>query len=265
MKIARVFPSKTNLCPIDQNVYFDSPDMFTPKYEEVHISCTFTWDRKRAEDLASDWGKVCNNVKIGGVAIDGESDQPFQSGMYLKTGVTITSRGCCNNCSFCMVRKQLTEFDIFPEGHIINDNNILATSNRHWNLVMKMLRNQSKIEFLGGLESSRVTPQIAEDLRSLKIESLWLACDSDADLKPLKKAVDILNKAGFTRRYIRCYVLTGKEEMRIREVFNIGCLPFAQLYLPPTDEKYQYTKQAKAWQREWCRPALYKITITKLR
>ncbi len=112
-KIARVFPSKTNMSPDDEHAYFKEPDLFTPIYDEVHVSCTFTWDKPRAYALAEAW-KNHGEVKIGGVAIDGESDQPFVSGMYLKKGVTITSRGCPNKCHFCITLNKLIEYDDFP-------------------------------------------------------------------------------------------------------------------------------------------------------
>jgi hypothetical protein len=262
--IARVFPTQTSCTPTDEHAYFDVPDMFTPQYDECHVSCTFTWDLDRAEKLVYAWESHSKVVKLGGVAVNGESDQPFVSGMYLRNGITITSRGCPNNCSFCMVREGLIEFDDFPEGNIIQDNNILACSDRHINLVFEMLKKQHGICFKGGIEASRVTEDFADKIRSLRIKEIWLACDTDSALKPLKKAVEILQKAGFTRNHLFCYVLIGKEEMRLREVYEMGVLPFAQLYQPPLRNKIEYTPQAKALQRTWCRPAAYKTFLTNL-
>lgn len=110
--IARVFPTRTSMCPSDKDAYFGPPDLFTPRYDEVHISCQFTWDKERALKLAEDW-RNHGKVRVGGVAFEGESDQPFKSGIYLKNGITITSRGCPNNCHFCLVKKNslnLTNF-----------------------------------------------------------------------------------------------------------------------------------------------------------
>ena len=258
VKIARVFPTKTSMCPNDPDAYFGLPGFFTPQYDEIHISVTFTWDIKKTEQLAREWEKF-GKVKIGGVAIDGESDKPFVAGMYLRKGITITSRGCLNSCDFCMVRRGLIEFNDFPEGNIIQDNNILACSNRHWRSVMTMLKKQKNIEFKGGLEKYRITPKIAEDLRSLKIKTLWLACDEPKGLKALKKAVEILQKAGFTRNYLYCYCLIGKdineEELRLREIWNIGCMPFAQLYRNKNDD-IKYSWQFRRFARAWSKPAI---------
>ena len=125
MRIARVFPTKTNMCPDDAYAYFGPPIGLIPYFAEIHISCNFTWDIPKAKLLAEQWAPY-GEVKIGGVAIDGETDQPFISGMYLKKGITITSRGCPNNCNFCQVRKGLIELKDFPMGNIVQDNNILA-------------------------------------------------------------------------------------------------------------------------------------------
>lgn len=258
MKIARVFPTKTSMSPNDPDSYFDTPDMFTPKYDEVHVSVVFTWDIDKAYKLAEAW-RYYGKVKLGGPAVDGESDKLFRSGVYLKKGITITSRGCPNNCSFCMVRRGLIEFDDFPEGNIIQDNNILACSDRHRELVWSMLRKQKQVNFRGGLEAARVTSKIAEDLRALRIQELWLSCDHPHAIKPLRKACDTLIRAGFTRNHLRCYVLIGndmtEEENRLQQVWTAGCMPFAQLYRNKEDN-IKYSSEWKKFQREWVRPAI---------
>ena len=264
MKIARVFPTRTSMTPTDVDAYFSHPKLNTHVYDEVHISCQFTWDMQKARDLAVQW-RSYGKVKLGGVAFDGESDQPFVSGMYLKKGITITSRGCVNNCSFCMVRKELIEFDNFPEGNIIQDNNILACSDHHWRLVLDMLKKQKAIEFKGGLEKYRITPKIAEDLRGLRIKSLWLACDQPNGIEPLRKAVTMLRKAGFTQNHIYCYVLIGNDmaenEHRLRAVFEMGAMPFAQLFRNKEND-IEYSKEWKRFARTWSRPAAYKALLT---
>ena len=247
------------MCPTDPDAYFDSPDLFTPKYDEVHISVTFTWAIKRALWLKKEWKRVCKNIKVGGVAINGEPIGGFKAGIYLKKGVTITSRGCPNRCPFCLINQNLIEFDDFPEGNIVQDNNILACSRNHIKKVFTMLKTQKQICFKGGLEAHRITPQLAEELRSLKIAELWLACDYPNAIKPLKKAVNILQKTGFTQSHLHCFVLIGKdiqeEEERLREVYKIGCMPFAQLYRDLKNE-IKYSKEWKQFQRRWTRPAI---------
>ena len=246
------------MSPTDKDCYFGLPYFDTPKYDEIHISVCFTWDTPKAQELAKQW-EGYGKIKIGGVAINGESKKPFQAGIYLRKGITITSRGCPNHCDFCLVRKDLIEFNEFPQGNIIQDNNILACSDRHWRLVLSMLRKEKAIEFKGGLEKYRITPKIAEDLRGLHIKTIWLACDQPNALEPLKKAVEILKKVGFTRNHLYCYVLIGKdineEEQRLRQIWNIGCMPFAQLFRNKNDDiKYSY--DFRRFARAWSKPAI---------
>ena len=54
-KLARVFPRKTSQSPDDEFAYFDTPDLYTPFFEEVHISVTFTWDIAKGYKLAKAW------------------------------------------------------------------------------------------------------------------------------------------------------------------------------------------------------------------
>lgn len=69
MKIARVFPTKTNMSPQDPDAYFSWPKLNTPKYDEVHISVAFTWDIQKAKELAIQWRRY-GLVKLGGPAFD---------------------------------------------------------------------------------------------------------------------------------------------------------------------------------------------------
>ena len=263
-----MFPTKTSMTPNDIDSYYDIPDLFTPDYDEVHISTTFTWDKDKAYRLADAWGGK-GKVKLGGVAIDGESSETMIEGRYLKKGITITTRGCPNNCSFCLVKNKFKELDNFPIGNILQDNNILASSNSHWRKVMSMLRSQRQISFRGGLESARVNSSIVDDLRSLRISDLWLAYDHPNKEKPLRDAVKLLSPY-FSRNKLRCYVLIGYDddtieqaELRLERAWSIGTLPFAMLY----KDEYN-TPQSKEWrkfQRLWGRPAIIKSRMKDIR
>ena len=64
-RIARVFPSRNNATPDDNLAFTDGPPFWTVECDEVHISCTFTWDKPRAEILADLWKTAGYEVKIG--------------------------------------------------------------------------------------------------------------------------------------------------------------------------------------------------------
>ena len=66
-KIARVFPRITKATPDDDMCFFGPPPLLTlPEIDEVHVSCVFTYDRTKAEELAYQWEVVGVPVKIGG-------------------------------------------------------------------------------------------------------------------------------------------------------------------------------------------------------
>lgn len=270
-KIARVFPTKTSMSPIGEDIYFDTPDLFTPKYDEIHISVVFTWDLQRAEQLKKDWARY-GKVRIGGPAMD-DCGKEFVAGMYLKKGVVITSRGCPNKCPFCFVSKREGRIRELPivEGNIIQDNNLLACSKLHIEKVFDMLKKQKKIDFSGGLEAARITDKIVENLRGLNIYQIWLAYDNPNAEKPLQKAVNKLKKY-FNRDKIRCYVLIGyegdtieKADIRLRRAWEIGTLPFAMRYRTPSNDwNDTFLFKDRKWNlftREWTRPAIIKFKM----
>ena len=264
-KIIRVFPNRTSYTPNDNYVCIGSPSLFIPEHKEIHISIIFTWDIQKGLELQKEWQSVTDKpVLTDGPAFNNLGDE-FIPGKYCKNGITITSRGCPNNCKYCFVpgrEGKIRELEI-KQGKIIQDNNILACSKSHIQKVFEMLKKQNSIEFKGGLEPGRMNKLIAEDLRGLRIKSLWLACDTKNQVKALSKAVQILQDAGFSRNHLRCYVLIGddfEENLnRLIEVYKIGCLPFAQLYQP--EEKIDYSQDWKDFCRTWSRPAAYKTYL----
>lgn len=153
-RILRVFARKTNLTPVDDLAFYDTPGLFIPEHDEVHVVVTFTWDIDRGLYLRDCWQDVTDKpVKIGGAAFDDPCMGDFIPGLYLKHGVTITSRGCVNACPWCLVHRRegrLREIENFAVGNIIQDNNFLACSKQHKRRVYDMLKTQKQVSFRGG-------------------------------------------------------------------------------------------------------------------
>ena len=262
--ILRVFPRKTSYTPEDELVRIGRPmawDYGTIECDEVHISCTFTWDMDEAERLAEEWAIATRkHVKLGGPAYHSTAED-FTPGMYVRKGIVFTSRGCNNNCPWCGVRQIEGKIRELPicEGNVIQDNNFLQCSRQHKDKVFDMLRKQHGICFRGGLETDLIDDHFVSNIQSLRIAELWLACDTDAALPNFKKAVKKLTDAGFNRHKIRCYSLIGhdmeKEEQRNREIYNAGAMPFSQLEMDFSRTKREYSREWKAFQRTWQRPA----------
>lgn len=265
MNIIRVFPRRTKLTPKDAYAFVGDPPMFLPPADEVHVSCTFTWDKPKAQRLAQAWGQYYP-VTLGGCAL-GSPSNGFTPGMYVRQRVTFTSRGCDNRCPWCLVPQsegKVREIEI-QAGNIIQDNNILQCSKEHIRKVFDMLRTQHSIEFSGGLDSHKLTDPIVEDLRSLRIHQLFFACDTKAAIKSLERAKRKLD--GFTRNQLRCYVMLayGGETIseareRLETVWETGFMPFAQLYQPP-DVYIEYSLEWRHLARDWSRPAIMKAVM----
>ena len=261
--IIRVFPRRTSYTPADDFSFVGDPPMFRPEADEVHISCTFTWDKANAERLCDAWGQYYPVVKLGG-AVMGSKPNGFTPGMYVKESVTFTSRGCNNHCPWCFVSQyegKIKEYELPALGYRIADNNLLQCSQAHVSKVFAMLHAlDQKATFSGGLQTSLINDWVVEQLESIKISEMFLACDTDGALGSLQKAVAKLHN--FKRDKLRCYVMIGRNETihqaeaRLIAVWEAGCLPFSQLYQP--EEWIEYSQDWQDLNRNWSRPAITK-------
>lgn len=269
MKLIRVFPSKTKATPDDELAYFGPPDLFA-QADEIHVSCTFTYDKPRAEMLAEVWGRIAP-VTLDGVAY-GNRGLDFVPGRYVKEGYTFTSRGCPRRCWFCEVWKHWPKPQlILPlrEGWNVLDDNLLACPRSHVEAVFAMLRRQKRrVAFTGGLEARALEDYQVGLLADLRPEpAMFWAYDPGDPYETLANAAARLFSAGFSKRSHRvgCYVLIGfpkdtftAAEKRLTEMLALGFTPRAMLWRPekPSAERWAPPPEWRAFQRRWFRPAL---------
>jgi hypothetical protein len=270
MSILRVFPRRTSMTPDDDDsmTFIGDPPLglWRPpadEVDEVHISCTFTWDIEECKRLAIAWSRYYDNVKLGGPAFN-SSCNGFIPGRYVKRGVTFTTRGCNNSCPWCFVPRRegkLREIEDFAPGYIVQDNNLLQASRSHIRSVIGMLKTQKAAVFAGGIDARLVDDWFVEQLQSITVKELFLAADTETALQPLEKALDKLSSLG--RNKLRVYVLIAygdetvdEAKSRLERVWDLGGLPFAQLYQPP--ERIEYSREWKNLARRWSRPAIVK-------
>lgn len=265
MRIARVFCRRTNATPTDSLAFINEPPpLFLQEVDEVHICVVFTYDLPVAERLQRQWEAVGVPVKMGGPAFDQPSGE-FIPGLYVKQGITITSRGCPNHCWFCRVpirEKGLRELEI-KDGWNIFDDNILSCSEDHIRKVFAMLKRQPERPcFTGGLEAKLLKPWHCELLRAVGTKHMYFAYDTADDLDPLQQAGKMLQDSGFTiaSHAMKCYVLIGypgdtfrKAEKRLKETMTAGFMPFAMLY---RDDGGEVSPEWRRFQREWLQPKI---------
>lgn len=275
MRLIRVFPSKTRATPDDDLAYTTGPDLFA-EADAVHISVTFTWQQRRAEQLAAEWDRVAP-VKIGGVGWRspeypaGDPGREFVPGRYVKHGYTFTSRGCPRRCWFCSVWKRDPVPRLLPvqDGWNVLDDNLLACPRPHVEAVFAMLQRQKRrVEFTGGLEALSLQDYqvgLLADLRP-RPTCFWAYDPGDA-YETLQSASRRLLAAGFTARShrLRCYVLIGapkdtfeKAEKRLTDMLALGFTPMAMLWRPesPAEMKHAPGPEWRTFQRRWARPAI---------
>lgn len=267
MKIARVFPRKTNATPVDELSFVGLPPLLAmPEVDEVHISVTFTFDKSEAVRFAYQWEALRIPVKVDGPAYDNFPGE-FTPGMYVKPGYVITSRGCNGHCWFCKVpcrEGPIRELEI-KSGSNVLDNNLLQCSESHIKAVFEMLKAQKERPiFTGGLEAKLLKSWHAEALKEIKTKRMYFAYDTPDDYEPLVEAGEILYKAGFipTQHHndVFAYVLIGykndtfdKAEKRLLDTLKAGFMPYAMLWM---DDEGKVNEDWKPFQRLWIRPAI---------
>ena len=264
----RVFPRKTKWTPDDDLAFVGDPGLFRPEIQPVKISCTFTWDIPETERLYRSWSAYYPDVEIGGPAF-GDPGGAFTPGLFVKEGVTITSRGCSKYCDWCFVPRRegwIRELPIM-DGWDLADNNLLACSRPHVERVFEMLKNQPEpIRFSGGLDSDMLQQYHVDLLKTIRLKFAWFACDYPGAIQSLERTADLMSD--FSREKKRCYVLIGfngetpaQAEKRLEAVYNLDFLPMAMLF---RDNKITTPFVSRDWQslrRTWSRPAAYKAKM----
>lgn len=269
-RIIRVFPRRTNATPLDPDARIDEApllfDLASPP-DEVHISVAFTYDVDRATWLARQWEPLAP-VKIGGPGVGTRGEQ-FEPGLYVRKGFTMTSRGCNNDCWFCLVPRRDGPIRELPirDGWNILDDNLLACTDGHVRAVFEMLGCQGRpVAFTGGLEAAILEDWHVAHLAKLRVDQMFFAYDLAGDLEPLQVAGKKLIAAGFTPcRKLRVYVLCGyprdtitDAERRMNESIAAGFMPMAMVY------RNKAGTRGREWirfQKAWSRPAIMRKII----
>ena len=215
----------------------------------AYISVVFSWLLGKAFQRAV-WLKMQGyKVRAGGPAVSynpkflasvaeigGEVDALSRH----NSDATFTTRGCIRKCSFCIVPKiepEYKELDDFPIRPIICDNNFLAASRAHFDLVIDRLKPLKGVDFQG-LDARLLTKYQAERLAELDLYCARLAWDHTGIEKELIRAIDLLQGAGIPKGKIRCYVLIGFNDnpedalYRLQTLKNLGLWPTPMRYQP---------------------------------
>ncbi len=177
------------------------------------------------------------------------------------TAYGFLTRGCCNNCDFCIVSKKegrcskkvadLSEFWRGQKEIKLLDPNILACKDRQ-ELLQQLIDSKARIDFTQGLDARFINEEVALMLKQIKVKMYHFAFDfmknEKSIIKGLKTFVDIV-KPPKGKCYV--YVLTNfntthQEDMRrIELIRECGLDPDVRIYRKETAP--QITKDLQRW------------------
>lgn len=159
---------------------------------------------------------------------------------------TFTTRGCIRRCPFCAVPRiegefrELNDWEINP---IVCDNNLLASSTKHFYSVIDKLRPLSNVDFNQGLDARLLTIDHARKLAELNYKCVRLAWDDTKTERQFMRAFEILRRVGVPASKIHAYVLIGFNDTpedalyRLKTVAELGAYPNPMRYQPLDSRK----------------------------
>ena len=173
------------------------------------------------------------------------------------------TRGCPNNCSFCIVGKKeglisykvadLSEWWNGQKEIILLDPNILA-SKQHIELLEQLADSGATVDFCQGLDARFITEKNLEVLSRIKIKALHFAFDfmknEDRIIKGLKLAKEKLktNDRNAIVYMLTNYDTTIKQDLyRVKTIIEAGYLPDIRIYRKNSLPRRHILRDLQRW------------------
>jgi len=254
--------------------------MFVQECDKFYFSVVFTWDIPhmiRQARLVRTWGK---EVEIGGPAATFMHKYIHtQTGIEPHLGLddrfehipgdyqlTFPSRGCPHKCLFCGVKKvepNALEYDDFPLAPMIGDNNILATSWEHQELVVNKLVNYGReIDINSGFDVRFFQEEHKKLYSRLKLAYWRFAFDSMEVEADVRRVAAMMRANGLDRHQVTFYCLIGfpgqtEEEChyRLQTLIGLGMNPYPMRFWPLNSLNRKYVALG------WSEDLLYRMSM----
>lgn len=166
------------------------------------------------------------------------------------TAYGFLTRGCPNNCGFCIVSKKeglqsvkvanLSEFWNGQKLIKLLDANLLACKDRKA-LLQQLIDSRAKIDFTQGLDARFVNEDVAQLLRQCRIEKIHFAFDFMRNERAIVKGLKTFKSiCGIRQNDAIVYMLTNydttiEEDLyRLKKIESCGFLPDVRIYRKPT-------------------------------
>lgn len=160
------------------------------------------------------------------------------------------TRGCCNNCGFCIVSKKeglcstkvadLSEFWRGQKNIELLDANLLACKDRA-ELIGQLSASRAWVNFSQGLDARFITQEVAELLTTVKTKRVHFAFDFMKNEKAIKRGLEIYKRvSNLSDDKAIVYILTNynttiaDDLYRVNLVRALGYLPDVRIYRKPT-------------------------------
>jgi hypothetical protein len=180
--------------------------------------------------------------------------------------IIFSHRGCVNRCPYCAVpimEPSVGQIHAKSIRHLVArshrkvvlwDNNVLGTTN--WrDLVAELKEIGLPVDFNQGLDARRVTEEVGQEFKGLRIDPVRMAYDVPAERKALQTAIPSLEIAGFKLRNMIVYVLYNFQDSpeefleRLCDLMEWGVVAYPMRFEPLDSlKKNQYV--ADKWTAE---------------
>lgn len=246
--------------------------------DTAFLSVVFSWQLAEAYQRAIWYKAMGYHVRAGGPAILLNPD--YLANVADLTGqinalphhnpdATFTSRGCIRSCPFCAVPRiegDLVELNDWEPNPIVCDNNLLACSRKHFDIVIDRLKPISNVDFNQGLDTRLLTKYHAQRLTELDLAFARIAWDNTRFESVFLTAYQTLRSAHIPKKKIRVYILFGFNDTpedalyRFQTVKDLGSWSNPMRYQPlNTPKRNAYVashwteQQLRRYSRYWSR------------
>lgn len=179
------------------------------------------------------------------------------------TAYGFLTRGCCNNCSFCIVSQKegmcsrkvadLSEFWRGQKNIKLLDPNLLACKD-HMELLQQLADSGAKVDFTQGLDARFINERNVEILKRINISMLHFAFDFMKNEKRIIEGLKIAKDALEIRdRNAIVYILTNydttieQDLYRIEKTKEVGFQPDVRIYRKEALPKRNVLRDLQRW------------------
>lgn len=242
-------------------------------YDKVYVSKVFGDEYSQLDEQAFD----ADEVIFGGTGFaitvengkevyhkDRDKDLPYEiehiypdyslyPELTKNTAYGFLTRGCCNNCDFCIVSKKeglcstkvanLSEWWRGQKNIKLLDANILACKDR-LDLLQQLIDSDAKVDFTQGLDARFITVDIAKKLNQVNCKMWHFAFDFMKNREQIVNGLkNFVDNVDFNPRYASVYILTNfdttieEDLLRVQIVESLGIMPDIRIYRKETAPK----------------------------